>query len=226
MRIFRRGRPSRAVQSRLRGSETWAFDWDGTLLDSMARTLAVYEQLFAEFGVAFDEAAFREHYSPAWRQMYRRVGLAPEDWDAADRRWVELYETEVTGLVAGAADALRTLRSRGARLALVTSGHRQRVELELRANGLSDVFATAVYGDAVPHQKPDPAPLLLAGKYLRTEPAGLVFVGDAADDMQMARRAGAYAVGVLSGAADRKRLRSAGARWVAPSVVEVVAAAT
>jgi HAD superfamily hydrolase (TIGR01549 family) len=214
------------VQSRLRGSETWAFDWDGTLLDSMARTLAVYEQLFAEFGLPFDEASFRAHYSPAWRQMYRRVGLAERDWEAADRRWVELYETEVTGLVAGAADALRALKVRGARLALVTSGHRRRVELELRANGLTDLFATAVYGDAVPHQKPDPAPLLLAGKYLKTDPSALIFVGDAADDMQMARRAGAYAVGVLSGAADRSRLRSAGARWVAPSVVEVVAAAT
>ncbi|MGZ6272320.1 MAG: HAD family hydrolase [Candidatus Limnocylindrales bacterium] len=226
MRLFRRNRPSRAIQQHLRAAEAWAFDWDGTLLDSMARTLAVYQQLFDEFQVPFDEATFRAHYSPAWRQMYRRIGLPAHLWDAADRRWVELYETEVPGLVEGAAEALRALRARGARLALVTSGHRSRVELELRASGLTDLFATGVYGDALPHQTPDPAPLLLAARYLHAGASELISVGDAVDDMQMARRAGAFPIGVLSGAGERGRLRGAGARWVAPSVVEVVAAAT
>lgn len=211
--------------ARLREAEAWAFDWDGTLLDSMARTLAVYQQLFDEFAVPFDEVTFRTHYSPTWQRMYGSVGLPPEQWDAADRRWVELYETEVPGLVRGVGEALLALKAGGVRLALVTSGHRARVELELRATGLSDVFATAVYGDAVPHQKPDPAPLLLASRYLRLEPSALVSVGDAIDDMAMSRRAGAYPVGVLTGAADRGRLKSAGARWVAPTAVEVVTAA-
>lgn len=211
--------------ARLREAEAWAFDWDGTLLDSMARTLAVYQQLFAEFERPFDEEAFRAHYSPTWQRMYQRVGLPREHWEAADRRWVELYETEVPGLVDGASEALRALRALGVRLALVTSGHRARVELELRATGLADVFVTTVYGDAVPHQKPDPAPLLLASRYLRLEPAALVSVGDAIDDMAMSRSAGAYPVGVLTGAADRSRLKSAGARWVGRTVVDVVDAA-
>ena len=125
------------------------------------------------------------------------------------------------------APARRWWRSRPAASASrsCTSGHRARVELELRATGLGDIFATAVYGDAVPHQKPDPAPLLLASRYLRLEPSTLVSVGDAIDDMEMSRRAGAYPVGVLTGAADRGRLKSAGARWVAPTAVEVVTAA-
>jgi HAD superfamily hydrolase (TIGR01509 family) len=223
--FLRRPRPGRAVVARLREAEAWAFDWDGTLLDSMARTLAVYEQLFAEFGRPFDEGAFRAHYSPTWQRMYERVGLPRAQWEAADRRWAELYETEVPGLVEGGGEALRALRGRGVRLALVTSGHRVRVELELRATGLSDVFATTVYGDAVPYQKPDPAPLLLASRYLRLEPAALISVGDAIDDMAMSRSAGAYPVGVLTGAADRGQLTGAGARWVAPTVVDVVMAA-
>lgn len=225
MHLFDRSRPPRAVQVRLRDARAWAFDWDGTILDSMGRTLAVYRQLFGELGIAFDEPTFRNHYSPAWTQIYERVGLPVEHWAGADRRWIQLYESEVSGLVDGAAEALRALAASGVTLALVTAGHRARVELELRANGLEDLFSTAVYGDAVPRQKPDPAPLQLAARYLRLDPTALVYVGDATDDMRMAKRAGALPIGVLSGAAERKRLREAGARWVAPTVGEVVGAA-
>lgn len=225
MRLFDRSRPSRRVQTHLRDAPAWAFDWDGTILDSMGRTLAVYIELFGEFGIAFDERDFRAHYSPAWNHIYERVGLPRAHWEAADRRWVQLYETEVSGLVAGAAEALQALARSGVGLALVTAGHRARVELELKANGLTELFATAVYGDAVPRQKPDPAPLQLAARYLHLEPADLIYVGDAVDDMTMARRAGALAIGVDSGAAEPKRLTSAGARWVAPSLQALVQAA-
>jgi len=73
--------------------------------------------------------------------------------------------------------------------------------------------------------KPDPAPLQLAARYLRLKPNALVLVGDAMDDMTMARRADATAIGVLTGAAERGRLRKAGAHWVADTVPTVVRAA-
>lgn len=225
MRLLDRSRPSRQVQTRLRDARAWAFDWDGTILDSMGRTLAVYIELFAGFGIPFDEETFRANYSPAWNHIYERVGLAREHWAAADRRWVQLYESEVSGLVEGAAESLRALAGSGVALALVTAGHRARVELELKANGLSGLFATTVYGDAVPRQKPDPAPLQLAARYLHLEPESLVYVGDAIDDMTMARRAGALPIGVPTGAAEPKRLRAAGARWIAPSLDGLVRAA-
>jgi len=224
MRLLDRSRPPRAVAARLHSAEAWAFDWDGTLIDSIGRTLATYRQLLGEFGIAFDEIEFRANYAPDWRRIYRRVGLAEAHWPEADRRWVALYETEVAGLVAGAAAALAVLREAGVRLALVTAGHRDRVELEMRANGLDGAFDAVIFGDEVPHQKPDPAPLQLASKYLRVALDAIILVGDAGDDMAMARRAGATAIGVLTGAADRGTLRRAGAGWVAPTVEAVVVA--
>lgn len=225
MRLFDRSRPPRAVALRLRSAEAWAFDWDGTLIDSIGRTLATYRQLLGEFGIPFDEAEFRANYAPDWRRIYRRVGLEETHWPRADRRWVELYETEVAGLVPGAEAALTALRAAGVRVALVTAGHRARVELEMRANGVDGVFDAVVFGDEVPHQKPDPAPIQLAAKYLHVAPAGVVFVGDAGDDMTMARRAGGTAIGVLTGAADGRTLRRGGAQWVAPTVRAAVDAA-
>jgi HAD superfamily hydrolase (TIGR01509 family) len=224
MRLLDRSRPPRSVAARLHAANAWAFDWDGTLIDSIGRTHATYRQLFGEFGIPFDEADFRAHYAPDWRRIYRRVGLAEEFWPEADRRWVALYETEIAGLVAGTEEALAALREAGVRLAIVTAGHRARVELEMRANGLEGAFDALVFGDEVPHSKPDPAPVQLAARYLHLKPADLVLVGDADDDMAMARRAGATAVGVLTGAAERGRLRKSGAHWVAPTVAAAVAA--
>jgi len=224
VRLLDRSRPPRAVAARLAGAAAWAFDWDGTLIDSFARTMATYRDLFTHFGLAFDETEFRAHYAPDWRRIYRRVGLEEARWPEADRLWVSIYETEVAQLVEGAAEAIAGLRSAGIRTALVTAGHRARVELEMRANGLSDAFDTAIFGDEVPHQKPDPAPLQLAARYLRLKPNEIVFIGDAMDDMTMARRADATAIGVLTGAAERGRLRKAGAHWVAETVPVVVSA--
>ena len=224
MRLRDRSRPPRAVAARLAGAAAWAFDWDGTLIDSFARTVATYRELFVHFGLAFDETEFRSHYAPDWRRIYRRVGLEEARWPEADRLWVSIYETEIAQLVEGAAEAIAGLRAAGVRTALVTAGHRARVELEMRASGLSDAFDTVIFGDEVPHQKPDPAPLQLAARYLRLRPGDLVFVGDAADDMAMARRADATAIGVLTGAAERSRLRKAGAHWVADTVPVVVRA--
>jgi HAD superfamily hydrolase (TIGR01549 family) len=224
LRFWDRSRPPRAVLERLRAARGWAFDWDGTLLDSIGRTLSTYQQLFSELDVPFDEQVFRRHYAPDWRRLYRRLGLAESRWPEADRRWLQLYESEVSGLVRGAAPALDALRQEGLPIVLVSSGERRRVELELRANGLNGAFAAAVYGDEVPHAKPDPAPVILAARYLRLKPAELVLVGDHPDDMIMARRAGALPIGVLSGASDRRSLRGAGARWVARSASDVVVA--
>jgi HAD superfamily hydrolase (TIGR01509 family) len=201
----------------------WAFDWDGTLIDSIARTIATYREIFHELGVPFDDALFRKHYAPDWRRMYQSMGIAPELWPRIDRRWVEIFETEVSALVPGVPDTLAWLRAHGRRLALVTAGHRERIELELRATGLTDVFDTLVFGNEVPHQKPDPAPLLMASRYLKSAPAQIVFVADAADDMLMARRAGAYPIGVLTGAARSRSLRGGGARWIARDVTAAVA---
>ncbi len=223
MRLFRRGRPPRDVLRALGERPVWAFDWDGTLIDSIARTRATYRQIFAELDLPFDDALFRQHYAPDWRRMYQSMAIPESLWPRIDRRWVEIFETEVSDLVPGVREALDWLRTAGRRVALVTAGHRERLELELRATGLAGIFETMVYGNEVPHQKPDPAPLLMASRYLHVAPTDIVLVADAVDDMRMAKRAGALPIGVLTGAAQAGTLRSGGASWVAADVPAVVA---
>ena len=57
--------------------------------------------------------------------------------------------------------------------------------------------------------KPHPAPLQLALKRLRRDPEHCVYVGDTAEDIEMARSAGVRAIGVLGPFPTAARLRAA-----------------
>jgi phosphoglycolate phosphatase len=63
-----------------------------------------------------------------------------------------------------------------------------------------------VAGGDLPQKKPDPAPLLHIAHRLDVPAAALVMVGDGAQDIEAARRAGARGVGVEGGIQPREHL--------------------
>lgn len=184
------------------------FDWDGTLLDSFRADTNAYLQMFRALGVSWDPARLAQHYSPDWHNVYRAAGLPPERWAEADRLWRRFYRSERPLLQTGARHVLQTLAKRF-RLGLVSSGSSWRVRSQIRAFGLEPFFAVKVFGDRVPHRKPHPLQLQLALRQLGFEPGSCVYIGDAPQDVKMARRAGVAVVGVLEHSPVPERLREA-----------------
>ncbi|HET7726648.1 MAG TPA: HAD family hydrolase [Candidatus Limnocylindrales bacterium] len=203
------------------------FDWDGTLFDSIGALYRANVAVMAAFGLPFDEPAYRRHFDPDWRVMYRNLGVPGSRLDEANAVWHARFDADAAiGLLPGAAEALETLAAAGHPLGLVTSGHRSIVEPQLRRTGLDGRFAVCVFGDRLPVHKPDPAPLRLALRELGVAdaPERAIHVGDTPADMTMARRAGTRAVGVASLLGDPDALRQAGAEEVWPSVAAWVQA--
>jgi phosphoglycolate phosphatase len=126
----------------------------------------------------------------------------------------------VAPLLPGAGAAVRRLAGAGYRLGLVTAGHRDNVGGQLRRHGLEALLPVRVHGDDMAETKPDPAPLRRAIRELGLGPEGkdVTYVGDALDDMRMARAAGVHAVGIASVLGDAAALEAAGADETAPSV--------
>src|SRR4029078_23597 len=90
------------------------FDWDGTLMDSLAAVFAANARVLAEYGVPFDEQRYRAAYTPDGRVMYQRLGLPESAMEAAGDRWLELYgDTDDAELLPGAGEALRRLDDKG-----------------------------------------------------------------------------------------------------------------
>lgn len=203
------------------------FDWDGTLVDTLPAITRANAEVLGSYGVAYDDAAYRAAYSPDWRRMYRRLGVPALHVEEAGTRWLSAYRslmTEVRPFV-GAGAAVRRLADAGFRLGIVTAGDRPVVEHQLAATGLDHSFSVVVCGDDLPFAKPHPEPLLhaLGQLGLRDEPTLVTYVGDAPDDMRMARTVGARGVGIVSIIGDRSELEAAGAAEVADSVADWVA---
>lgn len=185
------------------------FDWDGTLLNSHAADTAAYLAMFRALGIPWGLDELEKHYSPNWYCVYRAAKLPKHRWDTADQVWRENYAKHNPKLITG---ARRVLARLGARhdLGLVTSGDRDRVHRQLKSFDLWHTFSARVCAGDTAERKPHPAPLKLALRRMHLRAQDTVYVGDAPEDLQMARSAGVRAaIAVLGPFPTEKRLRTA-----------------
>jgi phosphoglycolate phosphatase len=200
------------------------FDWDGTLLNSYAADAAAYLAMFREMDVPWGLAELEAHYSPNWYRVYRAAKIPRGKWDAADQVWRTHYAKQAPKLLPGARRVV-SLLSRGHALGLVTSGDRDRVHGQLRTFQLWEYFAARVCSGDTRLRKPHPAPLRLALRHMKLRPTETVYVGDSAEDLQMARSAGVRAaIAVLGPFPTEKRLRAAKPDLLLESIEELPAA--
>jgi pyrophosphatase PpaX len=172
------------------------FDWDGTLVDSAETSFRAYVSLFRELGIAFDRKEYRRTYSPNWHRTYEALGVPKERWDEADALWLRFFAEERNDLLPGVQGALGRLHKAGHAQGIVSSGERSRVTREMRDLDVHHFFAVAVCGGDTANRKPHPEPLLVALERMGLRPEEAAYVGDSPEDVEMARGAGVFAVGV------------------------------
>jgi phosphoglycolate phosphatase len=107
--------------------------------------------------------------------------------------------TECSVLYDGVLQTLETLKHLGLALGCVTNKPEQFTRPLLRHFSLDTLFSSIVGGDSLARRKPDPAPLLHAAGELGSSRAQTVMVGDSANDVLAARRAGMRVVCVSYG---------------------------
>jgi HAD superfamily hydrolase (TIGR01509 family) len=196
------------------------FDWDGTLIDSYHADTSSYLAMFKELGISWRLQELEKHYSPNWYQVYRAAKLPRKLWADADRSWRAHYAKHRPKLIAGARGVLRKV-GKDHSLGLVTSGDRDRVIRQLREFRLTKLFTARVCSGDTQRKKPHPEPLRMALRQMALDPSACVYVGDAPQDVEMARRAGVLAIGVLGPFPTEKRLRDARPEFLISSIEEL-----
>lgn len=196
------------------------FDWDGTLLDSYDADSAAYLAMFREMGVPWGLDELERHYSPNWYHVYRAAKLPRSRWGDANRAWRKQYANHSPKLVPGVRRVLAHV-ARHHRMGLVTSGDRDRVLQQLRKFRLTRLFAARVCAGDTTQKKPHPAPLRLALRQMRLQPAACVYVGDSPQDLEMSRRAGVRSIAVLGRFPTEKGIRAARPDVLLNSIAEL-----
>jgi pyrophosphatase PpaX len=196
------------------------FDWDGTLIDSYHADTSAYLAMFKEMGIGWGLEELEKNYSPNWYQVYRAAKLPRTLWNDADRSWRAHYAKHRPKLISGVRRVLSRLGGKHS-LGLVTSGDRDRVLRQLHQFRLTRLFSARVCSGDTLRKKPHPEPLKLALRQMKLEPESCVYVGDSAQDVEMARSAGVLAIGVLGPFPTERRLRAARPEFLIRSLKEL-----
>jgi phosphoglycolate phosphatase len=210
------------------------FDCDGTLVDSQHGIVACMGAAFAGEGHAAPEAAaVRRVIGLPLAECVARLGPALDAFCHA--RIVDAYKEHFfvlrqrgdveEPLFPGALAALDAIEAGGAQLGIATGKGRRGLLAVLERHGLTQRFVTMQTGDIGPG-KPHPAMLERAMDEAGCTPEQTVMIGDTVFDMQMARSAGAVAIGVAWGYHDTAELREAGAHRLVESFPELARALT
>ncbi|WP_375768400.1 HAD family hydrolase [Archangium gephyra] len=206
------------------------FDLDGTLLDSLRDIGAAMNHALATHGLPVHPLAdYRRFVGEGVRVLVSRAvppGLedSHEPVLAAYKAFYAEHLLDHTHPYPGVREVLARLQDEGVKLA-VLSNKPDAATRRLVEALLPEVRFGVVYGEraGVP-RKPDPTAALGIAAELGVGPGDCAFIGDTAVDMDTARAAGMYGVGVTWGFRDVEELQAHGARALAHTADELLQA--
>lgn len=184
--------------------DTFIFDLDGTLLDTLPDLTLLANRILRDVGCP--ERTQSEILSfvgnGVRRLMYQALPEGtPEDvTDHAMQIWNDHFQEyyEHTYPYPGVTDMLHQLRLRGVRIGVVSNKLQAGVDqiVSVKLPGMVDDMLGE--SPAVP-RKPDPTGIRMMMQALGATPERCVYVGDSAGDMKAAHNAGLFAVAVKWG---------------------------
>ncbi len=194
--------------------ELLIFDWDGTLLDSIAAIVACTQATLEELEQPpAPEEIIRGAIGLGLRETVDR--FAPGCDDELYAHIVEVYRRLWFGqymhqprLFSGVRQVLESLSASGYRLAVATAKSRRGLDQDLEGTRLGHLFEVTRTVDEA-HSKPHPQMVLDILDQTGVAASRALVIGDTAHDMMMAHNAGTAAAAVLTGSHDRNELSAA-----------------
>ena len=204
------------------------FDWDGTLMDSAGRIVACMQAAARDIGIPVpsDQAA-RDVIGLGLGEAIQR--LFPTANDVGIAQLIDRYRHHFLGdllapsqLFRGAREVVETLAANDWLLGVATGKSRRGLDKVLAETGLAAHFHATRCADEA-FSKPHPQMLEHIMDVLGVEPSRTLVVGDTEYDVQMAKSAGAQALGVSYGVHEPERLLACGASGCLDDIAELLA---
>lgn len=182
----------------------YLFDFDLTLADSSEGILTCYREVLSRHGFhATDEAVLRTVGRTVAESLSLLTGVTDQPtidgWRAEYRACADRWMNAGTRLYPETAAVLAELRARGARIAVISTKIRERIEDFVAKHLSAGTVDVIVGGKDVAQPKPDPEGLILAMEKLGVAPRDCLYTGDTVIDAEAARRASVPFAAILRG---------------------------
>ncbi len=180
----------------------FAFDCDGTLVDSEPLHNRADVTILAQYGIILDPLEHRRRSTGIGRRAMLRI-IEQEHRIELPADIEQQIEAELHRLVTSQLQpipsilhVLDVLANRGARLAVASNSHRPYIEHALEKCGMRSFFADRIASaDQVARTKPAPDVYLLAAKLLDAEPCDCIAIEDSPVGVAAAHAAGMKTIG-------------------------------
>lgn len=201
------------LTEKIKATDLFIFDLDGTLVDSKKDLVLAVQHAAVAIGLPKKPEHEIEALLAAGSMSLIRDVLGSEDkFDEAFGHFTSYYAKHMldhTRPYEGVIDVLDALEHK---TLTVMSNKREKFCLEtLRGLGMESYFSMVVGGDTRPHKKPHPDPLLYIADCLKMDPSRAMMIGDSPQDVEAAKMAGMYCVGIVNGFTSPERMRSTNA---------------
>jgi HAD superfamily hydrolase (TIGR01509 family) len=199
------------------------FDVDGTLVDTTYLHVLAWSRVFAREGEQVDMARIHRQIGRGGEELVEDlIGRpAPELTEVHQEAYADLHG-EIRAFPR-AADLLRAVARRGARVVLASSAPADADAANRRALGADEVIHAAVMSGDVERAKPHPDLFCKALELAEVGRGAAVCVGDSTWDVEAAARAGLACIGLGCGGIGADELRRAGAVEVYADPAELLA---
>jgi len=192
--------------------QTFLFDLDGTLIDSVRLILDSYHHTLAAHGLPprSDDEWLRGVGTPLTTQFaeWRDSGLL-DALLATYREYNLAHHDRMVTVYPGVVAAVTAIRCAGRATGLVTSKNRSGALRGLTLAKLEQLMDVLVCADEVTNPKPHPEPVQKALALLGADAVESVYIGDSIHDMMSGRAAGVRTAAALWGPFGREHLEGA-----------------
>lgn len=194
------------------------FDYNSTLVDDLPLSVESYYLAGRQMGFGnLTRETIQRHISqpPSQKRRLYCGDISLSQWEQVVQLRQKIYceLAEPSRLLFPDTAAALTALSGKYRLAVLSNTYRVLYE-RLFPEHLARLFQASLFFDEVPDPKPSPKPMRTMLASLGVAPHECGYVGDAVEDVQMAKAAGVSSFAISTGACSRAELTRAGAGWV------------
>ena len=195
------------------------FDFDGTIADTVNGILATMTATFKELNLPVPpQDAMKSTIGMLLGDALQQLGnLDDSQRVIAVKTYQRLFrEVELpnTRIFPGVSQTLQTLKSRGVKMAIVTSRGIESLRLILTQNNILEYFDELVTRDNGFKPKPAPDMVNYLLKKMNLAPSDVLVVGDTTFDIDMGTAAGCKTCAVTYGNHSAERLATSKCDWM------------